>query len=322
MTSQGGPDAKTMFKKAQLRYRVKRMRQWWASKEYIKNNVIGGDECGLIAQYGIGDHYYVCSLASAVGQKYGLKVVVAGNPKYAFISQLFLGVTRYLPLPRTLIGYEFGRDEVSIGNLSYAHFKSFGLSRACGYEGFQLIDAYKCLFKLSRDVAIEPAKQPTAIEIGDATRKLRHHGFQEGKTAIICTDAGTTPTGHITREFWLDIANKLRAIRIEPLVNVGPKTSPIDGIRSFDISLNEFRAIALASGSFIGIRSGICDLVANLNNCRKVIFYPEEPFGFGTIYSGANFRKFDNVRFIRECKLQHMTCEDLNSAIDFLRHEK
>jgi hypothetical protein len=275
--------------KSQLKDGYRRIRTVWDWRTFAIINPLLATECGLVAQWGIGDHYLVCALALAVERATGLHVVVAGNPRYAFLADLFHGVTRYVPLPLRLINRECGLHEIRAGAFSYAHFRGWELFRACGYRDFQLIDAYKCLLRLDWNEVPEAPIQPAPSELIRAREFLERERLPSGRTAILCPEAISIAVGPIDDMFWRRLAAELRACGLVPVINTGPRARLIEGIRAVQIELPDFRAVAECAGYFFAVRSGICDLVSNLATCQKIVFYPDTALAYGSVFSGANF---------------------------------
>jgi hypothetical protein len=283
-------------------------------KNFTDQNQLADNECGLVVQGGIGDHILVCGLANAVAQKHGSHVVVAAHPKYEFIIELFSSVRRFISLPARLTREVVGAEEIKCGRFAYAYYRGNDLFRVAGYNNFQLIDAFKCLLGLKPENMLEHPRLPCSEELAAAETYLAQHQLTRGKIAILCTEAGLTPTGNVGVAFWERLSRTLTERGITPILNQGPKSSQIVGVRSLAIPLPLFRAVALTAGHFYGVRSGICDLVCDLD-CHKCIIYPKTKYWFGSVYAWANFTKYCLARPPSEIILDYASEQALLSNI-------
>lgn len=256
----------------------------WA--RFSRKECLEGDECGLIAQAGIGDHYLVCAFAGAVTRRTGLRVVVAGHAKNMFLSEIFTGVKRYVALPPSLMNVECGGKAIARGAFAYAHFRGLELFRACGYRRFQMIDAYRCLLGLPADEQIELPTAPHLSEVEAARERLRDQDLAPGRTVIICPETRSTPTEGVSDLLWSRLRTELKGIGLVPVVNSA--TRRIRGATTIDIPLHQFRATVLAAGYFIGLRSGLCDLVCDLEGCSRLVLYPPARLSAGTVFEVAS----------------------------------
>jgi len=268
------------------------IRRHYTWKTFCANNSLDATECGLLLQVGIGDHILGCGLAKAVSLKYGLDVVVVADSKFEFIANLYPSIKRFVKMPQILKRQPIGIEEIKPGHFTYVYYRSNDLMRAAGYNGFQMMDAYKIMLGLGHDTEWEAPTHPSVEELAQATNFLVDQGFDPGRTAILCIDSGETPTGNVTLDFWAELANSLLAAGIRPVCNRGPKGTALTGVPSINIPLKQFRAVTLTAGHFYGVRSGICDLVCDLQ-CSKIVIYPNTLNWFGTVYDWGSFSKFN-----------------------------
>lgn len=252
---------------------------------------LGKSECGIVAQWGIGDHLMVCGLAAEIGKKVNCEVVVAGNGRFEFIGRLFRDVKRYVTLPKPLVNMEVGEANLIPTMYAFGHFRSLELMKVCGYRSLTLLDLYRSHFGLPEETRMMRPSLPEAHELEEAEAILSQHGLPRGATALICMDSTTTPLIHGTPEFWGKLANQLRENGITPVANLSPglQTSPI-GL-GLHLPLRLVRAFVMAAGNFIATRSGICDLVADLPS-RKAILYPQMAHWGGALIDGATLSMF------------------------------
>lgn len=261
-------------------------RRW---RSFRESHPLRRHEAGLLVQYGIGDHFLTCGLAWAIREHTGYDVVVAGKAGFAFIAELFPGVSRFVTLPKELWKQESGTTQIVSGEYMYAHFRSLELMRAVGYQGFHLLDAYKCLFSLPAQTTLENPRKLSDLELAEAKTFLEAQGLRPGFTAILCPNAGSTPIGNVDNAFWSELAFTLRENGLEPVVNVGPGTEVPKGLEGVAFPLSSFRALVQQAGFFCGVRSGICDLVSDLP-VRQAVIYPDIIYHAGPLIKGTALR--------------------------------
>jgi hypothetical protein len=265
-----------------------RIRLLW--NRFREMHPLAEDECGLIVQAGIGDHTIPMGLAAEISLRYGLKVVVAAHPKFRFLGPLFPAIERFVALPDGLLKANIGLPDILPGAYTSASIQS--IFRAVGYNDFQFSDAYKCIFRLKPSASLNFPNKPTLESVLAAKNYLISQNLTPGKCAIICADTGLTPTGSVGMDFWAELCGALLSAGVTPVCNQGPKQTLLPGIQPLNIDLSEFRAVALAAGHVFAARSGICDLICDID-CKKTFVYPIDEFTFGSLYSWANFKNYN-----------------------------
>lgn len=76
------------------------------------------------------------------------------------------------------------------------------------------------------------------------------------------------------REFWQDLAKKIKLLGYETYTNVSGNEEPIEGTEPVFIPYEDLAAFLNEDAVLIGYRSGLCDLAASLK-CKKIILYPK-----------------------------------------------
>jgi hypothetical protein len=299
-------------------YRIRRAVRPFARalawRAFSRRNRLGAGECGLITQYGIGDHFLVCALARALAQKTGLRVAVAGTQRYGFIAGLFPSVERFVPLPAALVNEELGEREITPARFAYAHFRGLELFRAVGYRGFQIIDAYRCLLGLDPSASLEPPSLPEGAEVAAARTMLEREGLPPGRTALLCMATTTTPTGGVDHAFWERLAHALSRAGLVPVINTHAGMATLAGLRGLHLQLADFRATAVACGHVYAIRSGLCELACDLP-CEKAFIFPDTRYFGGNLHSGTSLSRYGLARPAREFVLDRDGEGALHDAI-------
>ena len=137
-------------------------------------------------------------------------------------------------------------------------------------EKFNFLDTYK-YFALELEGEIN-CRKPVFVENGEAAKfRWEKQGIVEGKTVIIAPDANSVT--HLPIWFWNVIIKELQKRDYIVFVNCNYR----NGYRTGDIFFSYEESVPLLNyaGYFLGIRSGLCDIVST-SKCKKVILYPEK----------------------------------------------
>lgn len=96
--------------------------------------------------------------------------------------------------------------------------------------------------------------------------------LKKGKTVLIAPYANTVID--INKNFWESLVVNLKKRGYCVCTNVGsPKEKPIEGTIPLSIDYSCIINFLNSSGYFIGLRSGLCDIVT-ASNAKMVVFYP------------------------------------------------
>lgn len=77
--------------------------------------------------------------------------------------------------------------------------------------------------------------------------------------------------------YWEEIAEEWKNKGFLVVTNVNGEEKPVKGTQSISCSLKELMDIAEYAGFFVGIRSGLCDVLES-TKCEKYIVYPEAKY--------------------------------------------
>lgn len=139
------------------------------------------------------------------------------------------------------------------------------ISRALYKKCIPLEQLYRCgVFGLP--VSTRPAR-PVRLH-----RYKGLKGIAEGKAVILapCAKSVTALPPHI----WSDIVETFRGRGYQCYTNVAGEEQPLPGTRPVRPSISEIQSVVEKAGIFIGIRSGLCDVLYGAA-CRKIALYPD-----------------------------------------------
>jgi hypothetical protein len=96
--------------------------------------------------------------------------------------------------------------------------------------------------------------------------------IKKGKAVIFAPYAKSVTA--LPDSLWSDIVNSYMARDYQCFTNVSGDEKPLKGTQPISPKLNEIQSLVEYAGTFIGIRSGLCD-VLKYASCRKIALYPD-----------------------------------------------
>jgi hypothetical protein len=96
--------------------------------------------------------------------------------------------------------------------------------------------------------------------------------IKKGRTVIFSPYAKSVTA--LPASLWADIVNSYMARDYQCFTNVSGDEKPLEGTQPISPKLNEIQSLVEYAGTFIGIRSGLCDIL-KYASCRKIALYPD-----------------------------------------------
>lgn len=147
-----------------------------------------------------------------------------------------------------------------------------------GYRNISMTDLYLWKMGLPLDSECEKPQFANA-KSKEIDELFIDNGLAEGKTVILSpysTCLGTLPV-----DFWTGIAEKLKDFGYSVCTNCGTKEQkPIPGTKGIYVPFESLIYFVEKCGFFIGIRSGLCDIISTAK-CQMSIVYPYESKQWG-----------------------------------------
>jgi hypothetical protein len=106
-----------------------------------------------------------------------------------------------------------------------------------------------------------------------------------GKTIIIAPYAKSV--SGVAVSFWEDFARRKAADGYTVLTNTVGDEKPIDGTKPISVPISEFISAVETAGHFVGVRSGLCDILITAN-CEKTVVFPDSYYS----YTGIKVSEF------------------------------
>lgn len=116
---------------------------------------------------------------------------------------------------------------------------------------------------------------PVSVEPIRPARLKKYNGpepIEPGKTVILSPYAKSVTA--LKSTIWEQIVKSLQRQGYMCYTNVVGEEKPLPGTRPIRPSISEIQSVAEQAGTFIGIRSGLCD-VLKYASCRKIALYPD-----------------------------------------------
>ncbi|MDR0394206.1 MAG: hypothetical protein LBH77_03505, partial [Tannerella sp.] len=275
-------------------------------KGYIIYNTLkktfGRKTCILgTAIYGLGDYYIVGMYLSAFINKNNIKdyVFLCLSSKERSVLELFVPdiKTKYLTLDELVCLYRFTNFVSMPEDIIYFHHTmriysnyrlNFTRQDVQGYHGIEMIDLYLyCGMHLPRQT--EPM---LPLFSGDTEAMKRHfisNRLVVGKTILLAPFSTGLKNFLLDDSFWEDISDFAISEGFTVCTNCFGDEQPVRNTVGISLDFSEIVPFLNMAGCFIGIRSGLCDIVST-SLCKKIIvhtYYAQYwPAGQSLAYTG------------------------------------
>ncbi|WP_035214651.1 hypothetical protein [Desulfitobacterium hafniense] len=139
-----------------------------------------------------------------------------------------------------------------------------------GYKGFTMLDCYLRLgFELPADTVRVPAKFSDDTVALD--KLIASANAIRGKTILLSPYAVSYDA--FSPQFWNIIVWVLKRRGYHLLTNVGKNEQPLKGTKALLVPYEFSVPFLNFAGGFIGIRTGLCDIIST-SVCKKVVIHP------------------------------------------------
>lgn len=234
------------------------------------------------AWHGTGD-YYICGmyLPEYIEQNrisnYIFLVSMTGSEKK--VTELFDGYRDHVVEVRSVEALsrfsEFMQQKKPLcKSFECSDHLSFIGEQLKGYRGLSLMDFYIWYgfgFQTTPATHIPQfSKDPQWIDHIMSENMLR-----EGKTVLLSPFSTCSQEFLPPDSFWEDIALYLQQCGYSVVTNCFGEEQAVRGTRALSIPYTELVPFLDRAGGFIGIRSGLCDILSQ-STCKKIVIHPEK----------------------------------------------
>lgn len=139
------------------------------------------------------------------------------------------------------------------------------LSKVLYVKKVSLEDIFKCgVFGLPIDT--KPYK-PINLKPYKGFDKLK-----KGKSVIIAPYAKSVT--NIPKDYWYEVINRYNDMGYKVFTNAVGEEETLEGTARLEIPLAQMQSAVEYAGTFIGLRSGLCDVI-QYADCKKIALYPD-----------------------------------------------
>lgn len=192
----------------------------------------------------------------------------------------------------------FEKNHVILLHTGYVHTSIS--ERLLTYQGYSWLDNYRVIFGLGKDTL---KRMPSfAYDQERLAGILQENEIETKETVILAPYTNTVP--EIDKWFWVKLSEHLVSAGFQALTNIVGAEDPIPGTKPITFPLEYAEAIMDRVRGFIGLRSGLCDIVCNAD-CKKVVLYPEMNCGFLSMYGYYSFEKMGIGKNLNELQFRY-----------------
>lgn len=141
---------------------------------------------------------------------------------------------------------------------------------------------------------------------------FEYYHLQKGKTALLAPYTGTF--GRIEEEVCLEIVNMLKDMGYSVCTNTGPGEEAIPGTTGVLIPYDCIIDFVNKCGLFIGMRSGLCDIISS-TSAKMVVFHKESHFTFFSM-KGMGIKTENILELKREDVSKYNVVETIKGFCD------
>lgn len=145
--------------------------------------------------------------------------------------------------------------------------------RAWGGVDFHTMFA-RCVFRVNKDL-----KYPVNMKQENSEDIFENAGLRMGKTVVLSPYAKTVflfpqdeAVKGIDEMIWEDMVHRFRVLGFDVCTNISSKEKPIKGTVGVFIPYSKVIDFVNKAGFFVGVRSGLCDIIAS-STAEKCIIY-------------------------------------------------
>lgn len=260
---------------------------WKGYKEYLALKNKWGKNCVFLscAVLGTGDLYQVSLMLPQWLKENHIKqycMLVVGNSEKALaekmFSSLYQGHLQKIEMRtherlRRLLTF-VGKNEIDFHY--FCHFDNLSdylqiTWKIQGKYGWNMLELYKHKgMNLNDPVSLKLPE--IKMQENDSQHIFASMELQQGKTALLAPYA--TCADGIPENFWTHIVEILRKKGYSVCTNCGADEQPVARTKSVFVPYNQIIDFCNRAGLFIGIRSGLSDIISS-SSCKKILIYPE-----------------------------------------------
>lgn len=234
------------------------------------------------AWHGTGD-YYICGMyLRAYLKQQGISDYVflvkdtGSERKVTELFNVYQGHVVPVPSVDALSRFsEFMRQEEPLcRSFEKSDHLSFIGEQLKGYRGLSLMDFYLWYGFGFQNIPAR-ANPQFSQDLERIRDGMEEKGLSRGKTILLSPYSTCSKEYLPPKEVWEEIAKYLKRQGYVVVTNCFGKEIPVKGTASVSIAYPDLVPFLNEAGGFIGVRSGLCDILSQ-STCKKIIIYPEQ----------------------------------------------
>ena len=245
-----------------------------------------GDSWIFLCNAHIGDTFALCSLLPKFVEQHGsAKVTLVVRAEQEKLVRLFphiSGLVVRRNLPSTRINIKMSALKFQKGSMLPGHIY---FAPAAEISDYSYLDVFRLPLRLTREN--KPSPLPN-FQVKDETHLPTEFSSKKGNTVLLSPYAKSVPL--FSTDFWALLVKELQSMGYEVATNVSKDEQPLENTLPLRFDLDQ-DGLSLAKGLrfFIGIRSGLCDVLHGIA-CNMVVLYgdEEERRYFSLFHTGYN----------------------------------
>lgn len=246
-------------------------------------------------------------------EKYCLVLVGEGCKKVAQLCQLKNIICISQIDMEALIKYVMicGEETLNCKILHFLYYHTNIFFKIINYKKYNFIECYsKYVFK--QELIKKPANKMFFRTIISASK------HNTDKSIVIAPYAKSVE--NFSYDFWMNLVALLKDCGFHNIyTNCSDTESPLNGTKKINISLEDISQFVENIGVFIGIRSGLCDLIS-YTNCKKLILYPSKSY----IDNYLEYYSLKNIPYAQNYKEYEILdeCIPFDDMLNYLEGER
>lgn len=264
----------------------------------------GKDVHFLMIRCATGDVYIVCKYLKQYLKNHNItNFVILGDAKgITKIPKLF-GYKRTLSLSAQLAervqhAWEFYHFK-EFHLLLYWRTFPFHFSIARMLEKFTFLDSFH-YWIFNNEIEYSQLDSPVFKDSSpELIEKYEKMGVKKGRSVILSPYAYSVKKTN--PEFWQIIIDELVKRNYKVFINIDKalEVNCFTNCEEIFFPYNEAKALLEYAGCFLAIRSGLCDILSDIDNCKRIILYPEisKPYDLTIHRSTYDFCNFEKMHY-------------------------
>lgn len=281
---------------------------------------------------GSGDTYLTCGYLQSLGMIGGHDAFAASGGLSRKIAELFPFGRYTQVVPKAALNVRlmerFLGCKLKLLPLLYEsdYLEYSGIMRRmAGWRGIDFMTMLKIGLEVNCGVLYQEGawEQPTfPNNEAEVDEIFQSNGLIPGKTILLAPYAGKNDLWGIPLSFYEKLVQKLVARGYTVCTNSSgsKREPPVQGTIPLLVSHRIMRPFCETAGVFIGLRSGLCDIISGARDCKKIVFY-SPTMKIGGVCSFEDFFSLKNMGLCEDAMEMEATKENLSILLHIVERK-